>query len=451
MPCFIHCADIHLDSPLRRLETYDGAPVEEIRNASRRALTNLVELAIEQAVDFVIIAGDLYDGDWRDQQTGLFFSNELSKLRAAGIAVYVIRGNHDAASVITKSLPLGNNPDGSPVLLSTSADTIRLEKLGITIHGQSFGQKAEVDNLAAGYPPPDRDAFNIGILHTSLSGTEGHDRYAPCTPTELVDKGYDYWALGHVHTRGEHQPGDTCPIVFPGNLQGRNPRETGPKGCVIVDVDVASRKTTRQFAPLDVVRWEVCQLDVTSVESADEILSLFLDWANDYAAEYSEGTLVTRVRLTGTSQLHAQWLRRHEYYETALRSASFEVAGPRLWIEGLRVRSELPRADDLVDLDGPLASVNEMFEKLLRETAPDAERRSKVSHEYDLFSHSQPNFLTGSSSQIDEFDPTLTKELEALNNKLPNGLLELDATQLLLDARASLLARLRGDQTAESE
>ena len=106
---FIHAADIHLDSPLRGLDKYEGAPVESIRGATRRAFANLVSLSISEHVDFVILAGDIYDGDWKDYNTGLFFVKELSRLEEAGIPVVLLYGNHDAQSRITKSLTLPEN------------------------------------------------------------------------------------------------------------------------------------------------------------------------------------------------------------------------------------------------------------------------------------------------------------------------------------------------------
>jgi len=78
---FIHAADIHLDSPLRGLDRYDGAPVEEIRGATRRALENLVDVCLAERVAFLLIAGDIYDGDWKDYNTGLFFHRQMSRLR----------------------------------------------------------------------------------------------------------------------------------------------------------------------------------------------------------------------------------------------------------------------------------------------------------------------------------------------------------------------------------
>ena len=100
---FLHAADLHLDSPLKRLARYEGAPVDELRSAPRAALRNLVSLAIEEKVDFVLIAGDLYDGDWKDYNTGLFLNQRLKELQSASIPVYLVKGNHDAESRISPS------------------------------------------------------------------------------------------------------------------------------------------------------------------------------------------------------------------------------------------------------------------------------------------------------------------------------------------------------------
>ena len=132
---FIHAADVHIDSPLWGLERYEGAPVDEIRGATRRSFENLVTLAIEEKVDFVIIAGDLYDGEWKDYNTALFFVREVAKLRDAGIRVFAVTGNHDAASQITRSLRM---PDNVTLFSTRKPQTIRLDSLGVALHGQSF-------------------------------------------------------------------------------------------------------------------------------------------------------------------------------------------------------------------------------------------------------------------------------------------------------------------------
>ncbi|MCB1796433.1 MAG: DNA repair exonuclease, partial [Candidatus Competibacteraceae bacterium] len=106
---FLHAADLHLDSPLRGLDRYEGAPVDEVRGATRRAFENLIAVARRERVDLVVIAGDLYDGDWPDYNTGLFFIKGVAQLAEEGIPVAIVRGNHDAASRLTKALRLPAN------------------------------------------------------------------------------------------------------------------------------------------------------------------------------------------------------------------------------------------------------------------------------------------------------------------------------------------------------
>ncbi len=192
---FIHTADIHLDSPLRGLSRYEGAPVERLRGATREAFCNLVQFAIDEEVQFVIIAGDLFDGDWKDYNTGLFFASQMSKLRENEIRVFIVSGNHDAASAITRKL---HYPDNVRFFISDSPEAIRIEEIGVALHGQSFAQRDVTNNLAANYPSAEPDYYNIGVLHTALNGREGHAGYAPCSIADLSAKNYDYWALGHV-------------------------------------------------------------------------------------------------------------------------------------------------------------------------------------------------------------------------------------------------------------
>ena len=178
---FLHAADIHLDSPMLGLDRYEGAPVAECRGASRRALGNLVRLAVEERVAFVLIVGDLYDGDWPDYNTGLFFCDQMARLRDAGIKVYLIRGNHDAANRMTRDLrPL----DNVLVLSDSRPQTVTLDDFGVALHGQSYPRSAVEENLARTYPAKIGGLVNIGLLHTGVEGREGHARYAPCGDTE---------------------------------------------------------------------------------------------------------------------------------------------------------------------------------------------------------------------------------------------------------------------------
>jgi len=209
---FVHAADIHLDSPLRGLDRYEGAPVDRVRSSTRKALEAMVDLAIEEAAAFVLLSGDVFDGDWRDYKTGLYFIDQMSKLGRAGVRVFMLRGNHDAANRSMKRLAL---PDNVYEFGSRRPETERLDDLGVVLHGQSFPAGAVTMDLAAGYPDAVPGMFNIGLLHTSLNGRPGHDTYAPCTTDSLTARGYDYWALGHVHEREVVRENPL--IVFPGN------------------------------------------------------------------------------------------------------------------------------------------------------------------------------------------------------------------------------------------
>jgi DNA repair exonuclease SbcCD nuclease subunit len=214
---FVHAADLHLDSPMRGLDRYEGAPHAAMRGATRRALENLVDLCRGESAAFLLIAGDLYDGTWKDYSTGLFFAQQMARLRDAKIPVFVVRGNHDAMSQITKSLRL---PDNVRELAAAGPETIEVAGAGepVAIHGQSFAHRAVTEDLAAAYPAAVPGALNIGLLHTSLDGREGHAAYAPTKLATLVQKGYDYWALGHVHAR-EIVSRDPW-VLFPATCRG---------------------------------------------------------------------------------------------------------------------------------------------------------------------------------------------------------------------------------------
>ncbi len=185
---FIHTGDIHLDSALKGLAGQQGAAAERICSATRVPFENLITQAIEEAVAFVVIAGDLYDGNWRDYQTGLFFVKQMGRLAQANILVFLLYGNHDAESQITRRLTL---PANVKVFSARKAETFRLQHLDVALHGQSFRQRDITDNLVLAYPAPIEGCFNIGVLHTGLGGMGGHLNYAPCAIEDLINKGYD--------------------------------------------------------------------------------------------------------------------------------------------------------------------------------------------------------------------------------------------------------------------
>ncbi|MFH1981327.1 MAG: DNA repair exonuclease [Pseudomonadota bacterium] len=362
---FIHAADIHLDSPLHRLEAYEGAPVDEIRQASRRAFENLIELAIDESVDFVLLAGDLFDGDWKDYNTGLFFISQLGRLREAGIRIFIVSGNHDAAGQVTKTLPC---PDNTHIFSPRKAETVTMDTLKVAVHGQSFATAAIVDNLAAGYPEPVPGCFNIGLLHTSLTGREGHQRYAPCSIDDLKNRGYDYWALGHVH-KDEIVSLDP-PVVFSGCIQGRHIRETGCKGCMLVTVGDDS-PVEIVHRPLDVVRWEVLAVDLTGAINESDCLNRFTIALGAGIDRHAPLPVIVRVVFCGETTHHQRMAGDPVYWREAVRAAALSHFGDQSWIEKIRLNSTPPKRieENPPAVSGPLAELNRMVAELAGDDA----------------------------------------------------------------------------------
>ena len=264
---FIHAADLHIDSQLRGLESYEGAPVDQLRGATREAFANLVSLALDEDVDFVVIAGDLFDGTWQDMKTGLWTAGQFRRLERQKIPIYLIRGNHDAASRVRKSVSW---PDNVHEFSVRRPETLHIEPLGVALHGQGFANSECSKDLAAEYPQAVADHFNIGVLHTSLAGSSQHDTYAPTREDVLLGRGYDYWALGHIHMRSDPPIREEPYIAYPGNTQGRHIRETGPKGCLLVTVEDGEISDVT-FRATDTVRWHLTEIELEPQDGLSEV------------------------------------------------------------------------------------------------------------------------------------------------------------------------------------
>lgn len=362
---FIHAADVHLDSPLKGLQKYEGAPADRIRTASREAFRQLVETAIDRKVRFVLLAGDLYDGDWPDFNTGLFFNQQMALLKEAEIPVYLIRGNHDAANRMTRNL---HPPENVYVFRDDHPETFELDDVAVAIHGQSFATQAVTEDLSKAYPPPRPGMLNIGLLHTSADGREGHATYAPCTPAGLVAKGYDYWALGHIHQREVLH--ESPYIVFSGNIQGRHIREQGAKGCYLCTVN-DDRSISLEFQPLDVFRWDQVAVDAAGVETFDQLSGQVSDSLRE-CVERAEGRpLAVRMVVHGETPLHDELLAQRERHTNEVRSIGFGVGRGDLWIEKVKFATSLPRVmvDDEISADDPSAVLNDIFAALASDPA----------------------------------------------------------------------------------
>jgi DNA repair exonuclease SbcCD nuclease subunit len=327
----LHAADLHIDSPLRGLASYEGAPIDEVRGATRRAVENLVSAAVSNAVDLVIIAGDIFDGDWKDYSTGLFWIKQLARLRDEEIPVVIVVGNHDAASEITKRLTL---PPNVTQLASSSPQVHRFDDFDLAVIGQSYSNRVVNDDLAARFPEADHGLFNIGLLHTSLDGRPGHATYAPTSLDTLRGRGYQYWALGHVHKREvvSEEPW----IVFPGNLQGRHIRETGLKGASLVTIEQGEIESVEHLE-LDVVRWVNCFIEVNDSNTFEEVLTQVSEELQT-AIDSADGRLAAaRVNIVGRSPIHNELWRRSEDLDMEVRALG--AARNDLWIEKVKLNT----------------------------------------------------------------------------------------------------------------
>lgn len=291
MPTFVHAADLHLDSPLRGLERKEGAPVERIRGASRKAFERLVDAAIEEEVAFVLLAGDIYDTQ-PAFETYLFFHGQMDRLVRAGIPVAIVLGNHDHGGVAPRAERL---PDGVHVF-SHDQPTSREIVPGVMVHGQSYPRRDVDTDLSAQYPSPTPGRLNIGMLHTALDGHSGaHARYAPSNTAALAAHGYAYWALGHVHAHVVLEEGSSH-IVYPGNLQGRHARETGPKGAVFVDYEGGAIRQVRH-REFDDTRWHRLEIDPSGLVDSGDLLDQIVKGVRHQTGDCRTAGRLAAVRL----------------------------------------------------------------------------------------------------------------------------------------------------------
>ncbi|MBI4700187.1 MAG: DNA repair exonuclease [Deltaproteobacteria bacterium] len=405
---FLHAADVHLDSPLVGLEQRADAPAQILRAATRRALENMIQLAIDEQVAFVLLAGDLYDGDWKDYNTGIFLVRQMVRLNEQGIQVLMVSGNHDAANQMTRSLHLPDNVHHFP---PGRAGTRVLDDLGVAVHGRSFATKAVTEDLAAGYPAAIAGCFNVGLLHTSLDGREGHAEYAPCSLDGLRAKHYQYWALGHVHAR-EIVARDPW-IVFPGNTQGRHVRETGPKGCTLVSVEDLEVRDVRE-ARLDVLCWSHCAVDVSGAATAEAALERVARRLREQADAAGVRLLAARVVLRGATAAHGALKGNPDRWAEELRALVLDRVGEAAWLEKIAFCTAPESSIDL----GPLGG-------LLVEQEDDGALVAELAKELTALRAKLPAELLEPPDPIDPTDPKTIEEA-------------------LRDARGLLLGRLGG-------
>jgi len=378
---FIHAADIHIDSPLRGLESYPGAPTDRLRDATRQAFENLVQLAIDEAVAFVIIAGDLFDGQWRDMNTGIWTAGQFRRLEKAGIPVCLIRGNHDAESKVRTGIQWPSNVHEFSVRkpeTMTAASLGVADSLAVAIHGQGFAKPDIQEDLAASYPEKVRGCFNIGVLHTSLTGDPAHDRYAATTVEVLRSRGYDYWALGHIHKRSQ-EPLSEAPIVaISGNTQGRHIKENGAKGCLLVSVE-HGQLAGMEFRETDTLRWHRASVVLDTDDGMNDLYDKTRS-ALQECHESSDGRFAAiRVEVSGACAAHRELIKSETHNDAIaqIRDIANEW-DDEIWIEKVKLNTSTPLDVEL------LRQGQDLLGELLRDVknlADDTEQLAELATE----------------------------------------------------------------------
>ena len=317
----LHTADVHLDSPLKSLALRDPDLRERVQTASRAAFVRIVDAAIAEEVAALLIAGDLFDGAERSARTAAFLVIQLERLRERGTRVFYIKGNHDAENPVTGELSLPDNVhvfDGRGGKVQVSPE--------VWIHGVSFASRHAPDSLLPKFPGPVDGAVNIAMLHSSLAGVEGHDPYAPCSVSDLVSSGYDYWALGHVHRRQVHAQAPW--VVMPGMPQGRDMGETGPKSATLLTI---TDEITIKQVPTSVVEFLEMSVDVNKLETDDALRDLLRRRLRDAADGLTSDSAVIRLKLTGRTPRRWQLLRDQDVWTDTVAQYARETGV--LWLD----------------------------------------------------------------------------------------------------------------------
>jgi DNA repair exonuclease SbcCD nuclease subunit len=346
---FVHAADLHLDSPFRGIGNASAALKEQLQAATLGALRCVVDHTIESKADFLIIAGDIYDSKDRNLRALVSFRKEMERLAERNIPAFIVHGNHDPLNGWGSGFQLPPNV----ITFGGHTDTepfIRRGREVAHITGVSYMRERVTDNLASSFKPADGTPYSIAVLHANVGHQTGHADYAPAAVADLKDAGFNYWALGHVHTRSV-LASEPAMIVYPGNTQGRNPRETGPRGCYQVDVDAYGRAHL-EFVDTSVARWVHCELSISTLGGMDQLVDLMLDKARTEAAAFN-GPTVVRCTIRGNGVLHHDLQRDAMHEELAEILASVAVpesvriaTGPELDLEAL-ARTETMVSDFL--------------------------------------------------------------------------------------------------------
>lgn len=368
---FVHTADIHLDSPLRSLALRNPDLAELVGDATRQTLVAIVDLCLAERVDALVIAGDLYDGDQTSMKTARFLAAQMARLHQAGISVFKIRGNHDALSRISKQLVFSE----LVTIFGGRAQSVLQTAGGLDVvfHGLSFVNSKAPESLLPKYPAGREGAMNIGIMHTSLAGSPGHDVYAPCSVADLHGHGFDYWALGHIHARSVH-PGPSM-VVMPGMPQGRDINEAGEKSVTLVTIrddraiEIEERLTS-------VAQFERLSVNLSGTVEWSEVVLRVRSALEGMRGAVRSRHAVIRLQLTGATPLSWSLIRDRDLLLAEAEQAAEQVGDT--WVEKLELDINLPSPETPGDAADPIFELAASMRAEARSEAFRAEARAFV-------------------------------------------------------------------------
>jgi exonuclease SbcD len=419
---FIHAADLHLDSPYGGFAKAPEHVRERLADSTFAALRRLTDAAIREQADFIVLSGDLFDAADRSLKAQLQLAREWERLGAHGIHVYAIHGNHDPLNGARAELQLPGHVhifDAAGVAHRPAFR--RSGELAAFVYGVSYGTRAVTENLAAGYRAADGAPFHIAMLHGNVGGDAAHDPYAPCALEELTagDKGINYWALGHIH--GRRVLHEYPHVVYSGNLQGRNPRETGAKGAYVVDVS-ASGDVKLAFLALDDVRWHEQTVGIDGIQTEQELLQALVEAAEQTVAEASGRPVMLRFHLAGRGALHEKLAERITI-GTLLEQLQEELSykAEDAWVHVYELAARTGAAFDWAELAGEDSFAGELY-RLSERLADDEElwREFARAAVAPLASHARASRYVG--AKLDELPERWLQQGRELALQLVHGM-----------------------------
>lgn len=376
---FVHTADLHLDTPFSGISEVNEEIAGRLRDATLQAFDNIVELCLQHKVDFLLVAGDIYDATDRSLRAQLRFRDGLVRLSQASISTFVVHGNHDPLSsrIATIQWPKEVQVFGGDEV--SSVPVRRGDEVIAEIHGVSYPTQDVRENLARNFHRQPGSPFAVGLLHCNVDQDTGHEPYAPCTLDDLASAGMDYWALGHVHAHRILST-DSPTAVYPGNPQGRHPGELGPRGCYLVEVS-ADGRCLPQFMSVDAIRWSSETLDIGGMEDDESIIASVRDICSSIREQCQGRPAVCRVSLSGRGTAHHSLTKPGFLQDLTERMRDTECRlDPFVWVDRIEVRTRAP-----LDIDS-LRMGQDFVGEFLRIAAESRDRPEFVSQISDEIS-----------------------------------------------------------------